>query len=281
MKDLQGQVAFITGGASGIGLGLAETFARAGMQVVIGDIEERAIEGALRSLRAKALDVDARAVDVTDLDSVRAAATYMENRYGAVDLLCNNAGVVFERKTSDWTDAGWRWLLDVNLLGVVHGVQAFLPILQRQGRGHIVNTSSITGLRGAPGLGQYIASKFALVGLSQSLRDELGPQGIGVSVLCPGMVNSNILNATRNAPQAIQSRLAVSPMAQETFAPREVDAIRNVTDATIVGDLVLDALADGNFYILTDLSWADEIEAEAHRLRRGVEWLRRWEAARQ
>jgi NAD(P)-dependent dehydrogenase (short-subunit alcohol dehydrogenase family) len=279
MNDVRDKVAFITGGASGIGLGLAEAFARAGMQVVIGDIEQRAINRALESLRAKSLDADARAVDVTDRDSVQAAATYMENRYGAVHVLCNNAGVVFERKTEDWTDSGWRWVLDVNLLGVVHGVQSFLPIFRRQSGGHIVNTASITGLRAAPGLGQYIASKFALVGLSQSLRDELGPQGIGVSVLCPGMVSSNILNATRNAPPAVQARLAASPLKPESYAPREVEAIRNVTDATVVGDLVLKAVADGTFYILTDLSWADEIEAEAQCLRRDVEWLRRWQAS--
>jgi NAD(P)-dependent dehydrogenase (short-subunit alcohol dehydrogenase family) len=276
MSAWKGQVAFITGGASGIGLGMAE--ASAGMLVTIADIEQRAMAAAAAKLAGKGLSVETVVLDVRDLAAFQAAAEALASRHGRVDLVCNNAGVVFERDAADWTDAGWRWVLDVNLMGVVHGYQAFRPILKRQGHGHFVNTASVTGLLGRAHIGQYGATKFAIVGLSQTMREELSPHGVGVRVLCPGKVMTNIMNATRNAPP--QVRANARPATIATPPPTSKPAgLRDVSDAVEVGRMVLAAVEEGVFYILTDLTWAAEISAEQAKLRDGLAWLQMREAA--
>jgi NAD(P)-dependent dehydrogenase (short-subunit alcohol dehydrogenase family) len=278
MSAWRGQVAFVTGGASGIGLGMAEAFASAGMLVTIADIEQPALVAAVAQLAAKGLHIETMVLDVRDLGAFQAAAEALASRHGRVDLVCNNAGVVFERDAADWTDAGWRWVLDVNLMGVVHGYQAFLPILKRQGRGHFVNTASVTGLLGRAHIGQYGATKFAIVGLSQTMREELAPDGVGVHVLCPGKVMTNIMHATRNAPPQLRSKGRLATIAAPPLTPKPA-GLRDVSDAFEVGRMVLAAVEEDVFYILTDLTWAAEIAAEQAKLRDGLAWLEKREAA--
>jgi len=201
MTSWEGKVAFVTGGASGIGLGMAEAFAKAGLEVTIADIEGAALARAQSALAAKGLEVQTTTLDVRNLAAFQAAADELVAKAGAVDLVCNNAGVVCETGIGEWTDAGWRWLLDVNVMGTVHGCMAFRPHLERKGRGHIVNTASVTGLLSRGGIGQYGASKFAIVGLSQALREELRAAGVSVHALCPGQwpATSRTLPATPRA----------------------------------------------------------------------------------
>ena len=273
MTAWAGKTAFISGGASGIGLGMAEAFGSAGMRVTIADIEAAALDEAAARLADQGILAEKYILDVRDQAAFKAAADAMIEREGRIDILCNNAGVVFERRTDDWTDVGWRWLLDVNLMGIVHGIQAFLPALRRQGYGHIVNTGSLTGLLGRADIGQYSSSKFAITGLSQCMRDELAGTGIGVSVLCPGMVMTRIIDATRNAPPAVVERLATSALGPVAYVPKDVAGIRNITAPAEVFRMVLDVIAYNVFYILTDLTWAQDIKTEQLRLQRDIDWL--------
>ena len=189
MKDLDGRVAVVTGGASGIGLGIAKALARAGMRIALLDLEERAIAPAEASVRDVGGDVVGIPADVSSRYSLDAAAQRVLENYGRADVLCNNAGVVVLGNLADASAEDWRWVMGVNLMGAVNGVAAFLPHIRAQGSGHIVNTASIQGLSAAAGLGVYTTSKYAVVAYSETLRLELAPEQIGVSVLCPGVVN--------------------------------------------------------------------------------------------
>jgi NAD(P)-dependent dehydrogenase (short-subunit alcohol dehydrogenase family) len=201
METLTDSTVVITGGASGIGLALARGFAAEGCRVVIADIEAPALDAALPFLPRGTLAVR---TDVSRIDDVEALAAAALERFGSVDIVCNNAGVSTFNLLEDQTLDDWRWVLDVNLWGVVHGVQTFVPIMRRQGTpGHIVNTASFAGLMsGIAYLGPYAVSKVAVVSLSETLRAELAMEGasIGVSVLCPGFTNTNVMEGERNRP---------------------------------------------------------------------------------
>lgn len=202
LPDLAGKVAVVTGGASGIGKGIAAALAAEGAQVVIADIQRDAMEAAAAEIGAAAV-----LTDVSAPASVDALAAAVLDRYGAVHVVCNNAGIGPLAPVADLTLDDWRWMLGVNLWGVIHGVHTFLPILkQNRDGGHIVNTASMAGLVGMQWLGVYCAAKFAVVGLTESLHRELKPQGIGVSVLCPMIVQTDInRNSVRNRPQALRN----------------------------------------------------------------------------
>src|SRR6478609_4697509 len=199
MDDLKGKVAVVTGGASGIGKGLAARFAAEGMNVVIADVEEPALEAT-----AAELGVVGVRTDVSDEASVQALAAAAVERFGTVHVVCNNAGVMSSADPWFGPLSAWTWLLGVNLWGVIHGVRAFLPVLAAQAEGHIVNTASIAGLY--PGFGAaYDATKHAVVAITDDLYTGMQQVGlpIGVSVLCPGWVRTNILDADRNWPAGL------------------------------------------------------------------------------
>lgn len=200
MRIESGQVAVITGGASGIGLGLARTLGRRGVGVVIGDIEQGALDEASASLTADGIDVLAVACDVTSMESVSALADAAFDWRGHVDILGNNAGVVvFGDPFESLED--WKWVIDVDLWGVVHGQMAFIPRMIASGRpGHVVNTASTAGLLGFGGIASYVAAKHAVVGMSQSILFDLADTDVSVSVLCPGVVRTNITTSHRNKP---------------------------------------------------------------------------------
>ncbi len=204
MRELSGKVAVVTGGGSGIGQGMVVAFAQAGMHVVIADIDLPAAEKVAAEASALGVKALAVATDVTKRGSVEALAERVYGELGAAHLLCNNAGVAVFGQLDAMTDHDWRWVLDVNLEGVVNGLQAFLPRMKAQsGEKHIVNTASVAGIAAFAGLGVYVATKYAVVGISESLRAEGESYGLGVSVLCPGVVRTRIFESERIRPAAL------------------------------------------------------------------------------
>ena len=202
MTSQAGRVAVVTGAGSGIGLSLARRFADAGMRVTLADLDEAALDEAVTDLREAGGKVTGLVTDVSDAASVQRLADETVSAYGAVHVLCNNAGVGGGGPLTEVSLERWRWILDVNLWGVIHGVRAFLPLMMAQGEGHIVNTASSAGLTGTAFMGPYCTSKFAVVGLSESLWHELAQlgSGVGVSVLCPGFVRTRIADSERSRP---------------------------------------------------------------------------------
>src|SRR3954466_13756858 len=201
MRDLAGKTAFVTGGAGGIGFALGRAFAEAGMKVMLADIETDALAAAVKSLHNVGPDVRGVLCDVADAANVDRAARETIEAFGNVHVVCNNAGVAAAGGIDDISLDNWRWVLDVNLMGVLHGVRAFLPHIRahREG-GHFVNTASMAGMNSGLGFSPYTASKFAVVGMSEGLSEQLKPHGIGVSVLCPHFVRTRIGESGRNRP---------------------------------------------------------------------------------
>jgi len=233
MREFAGKVAVVTGGASGIGFALAERFAAEQMRVVLADVEAAALARAAATLRAQGATVLAVQTDVADGASVEALARQSYATFGAVHILCNNAGVSLGGPLWLASEADWSWLLGVNLWGVVHGLRAFLPRMLAGGEaGHVVNTSSLSGLIAPPGGGVYAASKFAVVGLTESLAQELAASGapIGVSLLCPAGVATAIMDAERNRPAGLRAQAAPAPSAAEQQADEQLR--RTIASAT-------------------------------------------------
>lgn len=248
----EGKVAVVTGAASGIGLALAERFARAGLDVVLADVERTALAAAEQKVAGLGARTLAVATDVSDEASVQALAAAAVERFGAVHLVCNNAGV--SSASDPWFGplSAWKWVLGVNLWGVIHGIRAFLPLLATQGAGHIVNTASIAGL--LPGFApSYDASKHAVVAISEDLYAAMQVAGlpVGVSVLCPGWVRTGILDAERNWPDAMGDVPPLAPTAEVTV-PHVRRAVDHGMEPSAVADLVADAVAADRFWVLTD-----------------------------
>jgi NAD(P)-dependent dehydrogenase (short-subunit alcohol dehydrogenase family) len=247
--EVAGRTAFITGGANGIGLGIARAFARAGAKLALADVDEAAL-GSARAELAKETPVEAFVLDVRDRIAYARTADLAEARLGPVSLLFNNAGVAMAIPAAEMSYESWDFALGVNLGGVVNGLQTFVPRMVARGRelagGHIVNTSSGAGLV-APGSGfLYHTAKYAIVGLSESLRFELSGAGIGVSVLCPGPVATRIMHHTLRTQPASAPRPAEQMVAT-------VDAFLNAgATPDAVGEMVLRGVRDGALYIHTD-----------------------------
>jgi NAD(P)-dependent dehydrogenase (short-subunit alcohol dehydrogenase family) len=202
MREFSGKTAFITGGASGIGLAMAEAFAEAGMNVMLADVEQGALDRAQKDLSRYGNHIGAVACDVADPDSVESAAQATFAAFGKVHVLCNNAGVAAGGGIDQISVDNWRWVVDVNLMGVVYGLRSFLPHMRAHGEaGHIVNTASMAGVISGMGLSPYTATKYAVVWISEGLRPQLQPLGIGVSVLCPHFVRTGIGESGRNRPE--------------------------------------------------------------------------------
>ncbi|MHB8575800.1 MAG: SDR family NAD(P)-dependent oxidoreductase [Dehalococcoidia bacterium] len=257
MRDFAGKVAVVTGAASGIGLGLAERFAQEGMKVVLADVEVDALDVAVKALRQHEHDVLGVVTDVSRADAVEALAAKTLEQYGAVHILCNNAGVaagggaVWEHTLNDW-----QWVLGVNLMGVIHGLRSFVPIMLKQGDDcHIVNTASVWGLV-ARGAATYGVSKFAVVRLTEGLYHDLKERDarIHCSVLCPGAVATRIVAAGRNRPVDLSDRV-LSADEQRREEERRASVIANWQEFGMppaqVGEIVLNAIKDEQFYILT------------------------------
>ncbi len=258
LQELAGKTAVVTGGASGIGRGIAEALLAEGMRVVIADVEQGALERTANEIGAVGL-----VADVSSMDSVQALADEVRRSFGAVHLVCNNAGVGSNAPVADMSPADWQWILGVNLMGVIHGSRAFLPLLSANpDGGHIVNTASMSSFRIVPSLGGYGVSKFGVMAFSETLALELAADGskVGVSVICPGPVHTNIKSSSRNRPSA----LAGGALEDSDLELSEDGRRLRWIDPLDVGRMVVRAIHRGDFYVLTHPEMGTLVE-ERHR----------------
>lgn len=259
MEQLSGKIGVVTGGASGIGRAIAQAMIAQGMRVVISDIEANRLQATADEIGATAIQAD-----VSKADAVDALAAAVVARFGTVDVLCNNAGIGPMARLADLTLNDWRWMMDVNLWGVIHGLNSFLPILRANPNGaHIVNTASMAALMPVPGLVPYCASKYAVLGLSEAMREDLEGEGgrIGVSVLCPGPVRSNLGRSTRNRPAALAGGLEDVDLENSIqFENQEIDWL----SAEATADLVIRAIRENQFYIITHPRMLEPVETRHH-----------------
>lgn len=259
MNTFQGKVAVVTGAASGIGRALAEHCAKEGMKVVLADIEEQALLQASRDLAAQGAETLAVQTDVSQAAEVERLAKLAFETYSAVHLLFNNAGVGAGKTAWESTLADWGWVLGVNLYGVIHGIRSFVPrMLAQPAEGYIINTASMAGLTSSPDLSVYMASKHAVVSLTETLYHELTLRGasIGVSVLCPGFVNARIQNSERNRPTYLQNASDEGTVSEDTLSPEEKEGGQLLQQAIQKGmspqqqaELVFEAIREERFYI--------------------------------
>ncbi len=253
MQELAGKTAFVTGGASGIGLALGRAFAEAGMQVVLADIETEALAAAVKSLHNFGPDVRGVTCDVSDPASVERAATAACEAFGNVHVVCNNAGVAGGSGIDDISLDDWRWVLDVNLMGVLHGVHTFLPHIRAHGEGgHFVNTASMAGMVSGLGFSPYSASKFAVVTMSEGLAMHVKPLGIGVTVLCPGWVRTRISESGRNRSERYGPGRVPQPGSWGSeIAAHFAERIQTGLDPSEVAARVLIAIRADELYVFT------------------------------
>jgi NAD(P)-dependent dehydrogenase (short-subunit alcohol dehydrogenase family) len=249
---------------------MAERFGAEGMNLVLADIDPGALKKAETELASVAPAVASRRTDVSSGADVQALADLALDKFGAVHLVCNNAGVGIGGTLWDMTEKDWQWLLGVNLWGVIHGVRTFVPIMLKQGgEGHVVNTASAAGLDARPWLGMYAASKYAVVGLSESLRGELAMSGsqIGVSVLCPAVVNTRIGESERNRPQELSGAgEAEVPAAAAAFGEAFRAALAAGLPPPQVAEAVLNAVLNNRLYILTHAETVERVRARTERI---------------
>ena len=277
MKTLEGKVAFVTGGASGLGLAMVRAFLRAGMKVCAADIEDAAL-ARVRAEFAGNNAFIALKLDVTDRSAMALAADDTERAFGKVHVLCNNAGVVVNGRIDSLNYKDWDWVMGMNLGGVVNGLHTFIERIKRHGEGgHIVNTASIAGQIALQGLTVYNATKYAVVGISETIRQELAPLNIGVSVLCPGIVTTGIGDSDRNRPGDLKAeRTALKAVSDIPVPPMDALLLRPLDPAT-VGDMVVAAIRNDDAYIFTHPELKTMVEARFQQIAAGFD---RWEAYR-
>ena len=276
MKDLAGKTAFVTGAASGIGFGIASALAQAGVKVMLCDIEEAPLAAALEKLKSTNADVEGVRGDVSLKGELAKAAEATLVRYGKVHILVNNAGVGGSGPYGMWSDAAWDWTLGVNLRAVVWGIEIFGPLIERHGEGgHIVSTASIAGLV-SNGSVAYNVSKYGVVALSEGLRPELAPRGIGVSVLCPGFIRTQIVDSSRNLPERFAGKLSPAPSAGPVAERIKFirDRVAQGIDPLYVGELVREGIENDWPYIFTDNELEPFIEARFAEIRQGFDKIR-------
>lgn len=266
MQDLDRKVAFVTGGASGIGFAMAHAFLQAGMRVMLADIEQKALDDAQDRLKTFDNRVRGTVVDVCDRAAMKRAAEETVAAFGPVHVLCNNAGVGGGGLQGQIPAADWDWTIDVNLNGVFNGIAEFLPRIRAQGEGgHVVNTASMAGMISVAGMAPYCASKYGVVALSEGLAAELEGTGIGVSVLCPGWVRTRITDAARNR----QERFGPARPPAEPNSERSTmiaAAIQAGMDPALVAARVLLAIRQNDLYIFTHPDMRGAVEERFKRI---------------
>jgi len=268
MRDFAGRTAVVTGAASGIGRALAERAARVGMAVVLADVEPEALARAAEEMAAAGHHVLAVRTDVSDAESVEELARRALDAFGAIHLVCNNAGVAPAarfRPVWEYPLEDWRWTLDVNLWGVIHGVRTFMPILLRQDAGHMVNTASVAGLISGSSTPVYGVAKHGVVRLTEAVYASLKETGapVGVSVLCPGVVRTNIILAERNRPDALKTGAEAPP----ADAAKIVEGIYpQALSPQAVAEQVFEAIVEDRFYVLTSDAYDEAIRERSDAL---------------
>jgi NAD(P)-dependent dehydrogenase (short-subunit alcohol dehydrogenase family) len=254
MRELKGKVAVVTGAASGIGLAMAQRFAREGMKVVLSDVEEKPLAEAREAIVRAGAEALAVRTDVSREEQVQDLARRCFEAFGTAHILCNNAGIGIGGLMWEVPRADWDWIMGVNLMGVVYGVRAFVPRMIEQGEGHVVNTASIAGLISAPAMASYCATKHAVVGMSECLHHDLALAAGGkvkVSVLCPAWVKTRISDSERNRPESA-TRPARPPAQQEQMMESMMrSAVASGIPPAVVAEKVLQAILEEKFWILT------------------------------
>ena len=265
MNDFDGKTAFVTGAARGIGLAIAKSLGARGAKVMISDVDEVKLASSRDALVSLGIDADFVVCDVSDPDSVDLAAQKTLERFGKIHYLVNNAGVSCGGPTGSIPIADWKWAVDINLMGVVHGVEIFTPMIAAHGEGgHIVNVASIAGHLSFAGGAPYVASKFAVVGYSETIRDDLAETKIGVSVVCPAWVRTDI-----NSTQKLRPSLAGQPEPEPSDNMKMLDAlIDNGMDPDVLGELVVDSIRKDRFYVFTHEDMKAHIEVRMDNIRR-------------
>lgn len=266
MQDISGKTAIVTGAASGIGLGIATALAESGANVVMADIQKDAVEEAAHRLSGTNKQVLPLRVDVTTEQSVIDALAEAEGKFGKLHIACNNAGVPMHGvKLTDVTRADWEFVIGVNMWGIIHGIRHFVPAILKHGEeGHVVNTASVAGFQNRRGTdqGPYSMSKYAALSLTEALENELEGSNIGVSVLCPGPINTNIARGARNRPDHLGGghvRESDERVLAERLAAQGLDP-------KIVGERVVDAIRTRTFYAFVGAVPADVIRARHRRI---------------
>ena len=276
MRDLVGKTAFVTGAASGIGLGIATALAQAGVKVMMCDIEDAALAAAVAGLKATNADVEGVRADVSLKAELQAAADATVARYGKVHILVNNAGVGGGGGYGQWTDASWDWTIGVNLMSVIWGIEIFGPMIESHGEGgQIVSTASMAGLIAAVAPA-YNVTKYGVVALSEGLRAPLAEKGIGVSVLCPGFIRTRIMEATRNVPDRLAGTIEAAPEDGQVsdFQKMAEQAIAHGIDPLYVGELVREGIEGDWPYIFTDTQFEPGVDARFAAIKAGFDQIR-------
>ena len=265
MSEYQGQTAVITGGASGIGLGLATRLAADGMQLLLADIEEAALEAAAAELRSQGATVETALCDVSDRDAVDALAEQAYSTFGAVHFLANNAGVV-TRHDSWGPLEDWDWVLGIDLMGVIYGVHSFVPRMLEGGQaGHVMNTASTAGILAFPSISSYNVAKRGVVALSETMYHELDATPLSVSVLCPGIVATRISESERNRP-GVDGPVANAPGSNGVNPSSGSESI----EPDALADFIVDEIRAGTFWILPHTHYGEQaLEQAQRRLDRG------------
>ena len=265
MQDLAGKVAVVTGGGNGIGRGLCRGFAAAGMAVAVADVDAAAAEKTAGELRARGARALAVRTDVSERKSLEELAARVESELGPPHVVCNNAGVLTTGELLEQTEGEWRWIVGVNLMGVVHGCHVFAPRLVARGAGQIVNTASVGGFLASPQMDIYTTTKYAVVGFSEALRQDLAPKGVGVSILCPGPIATQLAHSDRLRPPgagpAGGSARGLSPFIEGGMDPDDV------------APMVIRGVRANAEYIFTHGQFRGPIEARFARVLAGFEGL--------
>jgi NAD(P)-dependent dehydrogenase (short-subunit alcohol dehydrogenase family) len=268
LGSLTDKVCVVTGGGSGIGRALAHRFAAAGMRIAIGDIEASAIDATVAALGGDGDRVLGVRCDVRSVEDVQRLRDETVTRFGGAHVVCLNAGVAPVGRLLDTSLDVWNWVLDVNLRGVVHGIHVFGPLLVDQGLGHVVCTASAAGLSDTPTVGPYGASKHAVVGLAAALRSELAESGVGVSVLCPGLIETRIFESERNRPYGMDDPSKDNPISKQY---REM-LVANGAPPERVAEFVHQAVLDNQFFVFPTSDLDALIEARLADIRQGLAW---------
>lgn len=269
MKDFSGKVAVVTGGASGIGLGMVRAFAKRGMKLVVADLDQTALQSVVEELAAQDVAVVSQLCDVSKLEQVEQLAELAMSEFGQVNILCNNAGVGIPTPATRFKLDDWEWIMNVDLWGPIYGVKTFLPLIEQSGEGHINSTSSMAGLIATSTLSAYSVAKHGVVALMAALERELRykKSNITASVLCPGPISTNISQHSVEYRPSHQSQEGKKKVKQSKTTDSIESALQAGMHPDEVGELVAESIANNKFWILTHPHWAKGVQKQLDALR--------------